>query len=235
MEDPAVPQGTRIFREKPFGWWDKPTMRYLRDKYGKDKKRFCALRSVYLALCEIDSDFVDRPINSLTKTLGTYAGTSRQVAGRYIRLLEKEGLIRKVRLRDPKTKSFARGSIIEILSVDPAKLADLEPLAGYPTNGVSHRKETRPSIKKISMGKKKRIDNNVVQKGRSEQADRADYYAGLIADTLGDPASISFFKAACRRHDGAKLLQKATEIVKDGGARKPAAVFTAWLQGTSQA
>jgi hypothetical protein len=234
MENNALSQGTRIFREKPFGWWDKTTMRYLRHKYRKDKKLFCALRSVYLALCEIDSDFVNEPINSLTKTVGTYAGTSRQVAGRYIRLLEEEGLLRKVRLRDPKTKSFQRGSVIEILSIQPAR-ASTEPLAGYPTSGLSHRRGSRPGIKKVSMGKKVSKHNNVVENERSDQDDRADYYAGLIAETLGDQASISFFKAACRRHDGAVLLQKATEIVKDGGARKPAAVFTAWLQGTTQA
>jgi len=41
-------------------------MRYLRQKYGKDKKTFALIRSVYLALCEIESDFSDTPINSLT-------------------------------------------------------------------------------------------------------------------------------------------------------------------------
>jgi hypothetical protein len=26
----------RIYRENPIAWWDKPVMRFLRNKYGKD-------------------------------------------------------------------------------------------------------------------------------------------------------------------------------------------------------
>ncbi len=96
----------RIFRKNPIAWWDKSVMRNLRRKYGKDKKTFVILRSVYLALCEIESDFSNAPVNSFTQTVGTYAGTSRQVAGKYINALQKEGLIKKTRLIDGKTKKF---------------------------------------------------------------------------------------------------------------------------------
>lgn len=221
--------GTRVFRETPFGWWDKPTMRHLRRKYGHDKKVFCALRSVYLALCELDSDFVGKPINSFAKTVGTYAGTSRQVAGKYIRLLEEEGLVRQSGIRDPRTKKYQRGKIVEILSIEPAAAAR-EPMAGYPTSGVSHRRGIQPGIKKISMNKKKSMYNNVVENTGSENSDRAEYYAELVANELGDQASLSFYRATCRRFDGSRLLQKAKEIVKDGGARSPGAVFTAWVK-----
>jgi hypothetical protein len=81
----------RIFRKNPIAWWDKNAMRYLRRKYGKVKKTFALIRAVYLALCEIESDFSDSPINFFTQTVGTYAGTSRQVAGKYINMLEKDG------------------------------------------------------------------------------------------------------------------------------------------------
>lgn len=224
--------GVRVFREKPFGWWDKPTMRYLRGKYGLDKKTFCALRSVYLALCEIDSDFEGTPINSFTKTVGTYAGTSRQVAGKYIRLLEEENLIRQTRLRDPHTQAFKRGTLVEILSIRPVGI-DSDPLAGYPASGESHRRYSRPTIKKISNNKKISINTNVVDKINSEEVARAEYYADLIAKMLGDQSSFSFYRAVCMRNDGAILLKKATEIVRDGGARKPAAVFTAWFKSRS--
>src|SRR5512133_98895 len=96
----------RIFRENPIAWWDKGAMRHLRQKYGKDKKTFALLRSVYLALCELESDFTNAPINAFTQTIGTYAGTSREVAGKYIHLLEREGLIAKFRQKDPQTKKF---------------------------------------------------------------------------------------------------------------------------------
>src|SRR5215211_4863277 len=155
----------RIFRQNPIAWWDKNAMRHLRRKFGKDKKTFVLLRSVYLALCEIESDFAGVAVNFFTQTVGTYAGTSRQVAGKYINLLEKLGLIQKTRFKDPKTKKFLAGTSIEILSVtggDKAlDLATEKPLEGYPTNGVSHQRGNQPALKNISTNKKLNIANNV--------------------------------------------------------------------------
>src|SRR5215212_6046042 len=107
----------RIFREQPFGWFDKPIMRYLREKYGKNKKVFIALRATYLALCEMESDFESsNPITAFNKTVGTYAGLTRQVAGKYVRLLETEGLIQKMRVTDPKTGLKSTGTYLRIMS-----------------------------------------------------------------------------------------------------------------------
>src|SRR6516165_11990205 len=138
----------RIFRKNPIAWWDKNAMRYLRQKYGKDKKTFALIRSVYLALCEIESDFSDTAINFFTQTVGTYAGTSRQIAGKYINMLEKDGLISKVRMRDEKTKKYLPGTFIEILDFDGLKEVE-KPLAGYPTSGISYQRGTLPRIKNI--------------------------------------------------------------------------------------
>src|SRR5215207_9304961 len=155
----------RIFRQNPIAWWDKNAMRHLRRKFGKDKKTFVILRSVYLALCEIESDFAGLAVNFFTQTVGTYAGTSRQVAGKYINLLEKMGLIKKTRFKDPKTKKFLAGTSIEILSVtggDKAnEIATEKPVEGYPTNGVSHQRGIQPALKNISTNKKLNIANNV--------------------------------------------------------------------------
>src|SRR5918911_1190310 len=103
MQNPAqhAEHHVRIFRDNPFAWYDKEIMRYLRGKYGRDKKTFLILRAVYTALTEIESDFKDAPIGFFTKTVGTYAGVSREVAGKYLNLLEQEGLITKTRERDP--------------------------------------------------------------------------------------------------------------------------------------
>jgi hypothetical protein len=49
----------RIYRKNPIAWWDKNAMRHLRRKYGKDKKKFALIRSVYLAICEIAFDFTN--------------------------------------------------------------------------------------------------------------------------------------------------------------------------------
>src|SRR5215211_8172206 len=61
----------RIFREEPFGWFNKPIMRYLRKKYGKNRKVFIALRATYLAICEMESDFESNFITAFNKTVGT--------------------------------------------------------------------------------------------------------------------------------------------------------------------
>ncbi len=150
----------RIFRKNPIAWWDKNVMRYLRGKYGKDKKTFIMLRSVYLALCEIESDFNDKPINFFTKTVGTYAGLSREAAGKYINLLIKEGLIKKVQIKDPKTNKFLGGTEVEILDLE-SKNKSVDPLSGYPSNGVSQHRDTPTPIKNISTDKKLSIYTNV--------------------------------------------------------------------------
>src|SRR4051812_44698722 len=126
---------TRVYRKNPIAWWDKPTMRYLRHKYGKDKKAFLLLRSVYLALCEIESDFTDQPVPHFATTVGTYAGVSREVAGKYLKLLEAEQLISRVRLRDPYTRSYCGGTVVTILEFQPdTERSDLLPR--YPSNGL---------------------------------------------------------------------------------------------------
>jgi DNA-binding Lrp family transcriptional regulator len=220
----------RIFRDKPFGWFDKPVMRYLREKYGHDKKTFLNLRSTYLAICEMESDFENQPINAFNKTVGTYAGLSRQVAGKYVRILEKEGLIIKTRVIDSKTKLKGKGTSLQIMSSQQVPAIHSR-MVGYPTIRTSDQSDTPPLIKKVSMGKKSSIHNNVWQKPiRNKDTDQVEYYAQLLADKLDDQKSLSFYKAVCARYNPDKLLQKAAEIVKDGGARKPGAVFVHWLQ-----
>ncbi len=70
--------------------------------------------------------------------------------------------------------------------------------------------------------------NNVQKKKRSQE--EIEYYAELLADKLSDHKSITFYKIACQSYDPQRLLQKAAEIISDGGARNPAAVFTHWLR-----
>jgi hypothetical protein len=225
----------RIYRGNPIAWWDKPVMRYLRNKYGHDKKSFVFIRSVYLAICEIESDFSDKPVNSFNKTVGTYAGVSREVAGKYINLLIKEKLLAKTRTIDPKTKRFLQGTIIQILTIRPAGTSS-EPVSAYPSNGSPQRWDTQAPLKKISSDKKLSFNNNVAKKaGRLKEAptrsqEEIEYYAEALANKLNDRKSLSYYKAACRMYEPTALLQKAAEIVADGGARKPGAVFVDWLK-----
>jgi phage replication O-like protein O len=64
----------------------------------------------------------------------------------------------------------------------------------------------------------------------NKDQDQVEYYAQLLAERLDDAKSLSYYRIVCARHNPDKLLQKAAEIVKDGQAKKPAAVFTSWVQ-----
>jgi hypothetical protein len=212
----------RIFRKNPIAWWDKNVMRFLRDKYGQDKKTFLLIRSVYLALCEIESDFNSKPVNFFTKTVGTYAGLSREAAGKYINLLIKEGLIKKTQNKNPITNSFSSGTVVEILGLENADNKASEPLSGYPSIGVLQHRDTPTTLKKLSINKK--IINNVnedlrisdkEEKGtveslrdiltqyglkKPEKSDQSgiviqrDYVAREIADKLGDLKSLGCYR-----------------------------------------
>lgn len=214
----------RIYRKNPVMWSDKNVMRHLRTKYGQDKKRFVLIRSVYLALCEIESDFTDQAVNSFNKTVGTYAGVSRGVAGKYINLLISEGLITKTRVRDEKTKKYLTGTTIEILDFQSVTERS-EPLSGYPNIGLPQRWLKPTPLKNISINKKLSINNNV-----SKAPEKIEYYSKELAKKLHDEKSISFYKQACLRHDPDLLLRKAHEIVGDGAAKNPGAVFVSWIK-----
>lgn len=219
----------RIFRENPIAWWDKPVMRHLRRKYGNRKRLFVALRGVYLALCEIESDFTEQPIRSFTQTVGTYAGVTREVAGRCIHLLEQEGLLQKTRIRDERTQTFSTGTMIVLKSLW-REMAVSEPLPRIASIGVRQQRRSWASIKKIIDVKKVNTLKNNVGQATGKDQDRAAYYAQLLADKLRDQKSLPYYRALCIRHDPLRLLQKAHEIVADGKARKPAAVFVAWFK-----
>ena len=212
----------RIFRKNPIAWWDKNVMRFLRDKYGQDKKTFLLIRSVYLALCEIESDFNSKPVNFFTKTVGTYAGLSREAAGKYINLLIKEGLIKKTQNKNPITNSFSSGTVVEILGLENADNKANEPLSGYPSSGVLQHRDTPTTLKKLSINKK--IINNVnedlqisnkEEKGtveslrdilsqyglkkpdkldQSGSVTQRDYVAQEIAKKLGDSKSLGCYR-----------------------------------------
>ena len=225
----------RIFRENPIAWVEKPILRYLRKKYGTNKRLFVSLRGVYLALCEMDSDFTDTPITFFTATVGTYAGVSREVAGKCINLLIKEGLITKTRVQDEKTKKYLAGTYIQIKSFKSVSAVS-DPLPGIASNGDRQQRGSQAPIKNITNAKKiSHTFNNVRKKSViNADNDKVEYYAHLLADKLNDQKSLSFYRIVCARYNPDQLLQKAAAIVKDGGAKKPGAVFVHWIQTLQQ-
>ena len=69
-----------------------------------------------------------------------------------------------------------------------------------------------------------------VRKQNKKDTNETEYFAGLIAEKLGDQKSLTYYTIACQRSDPHMLLQKAAEIMADGGARNPGAVFADWLK-----
>src|SRR3989441_395823 len=112
-------------------------------------------------------------------------------------------------------------------------------------------KETHADVKNVNIGVKnfnsrgktslhrsekdtKERYNNVTKQIKKDR-EELDYYAGLLAEKLSDQKSLTYYKIACRRFNPQILLQKASEIMADGGARNPGAVFVDWLKSKQTA
>ena len=79
------PDKRRRNRNVAHAWWDKRVTRYLRKNF-KGKERG-GLEKLYLAFCEIESDFSEKieegyetKIHGLLSTCATYAGMNRTTA-----------------------------------------------------------------------------------------------------------------------------------------------------------
>lgn len=87
-------------------WSDKRIIRFLRKNFSKQEYK--NLRNIYLALCEIDSDFCEtkhlpkRQLHSLIKTAATYAGMSSELTNSTMIKLRKLGFIDYGRETDEK-------------------------------------------------------------------------------------------------------------------------------------
>jgi DNA-binding transcriptional ArsR family regulator len=138
--------------------------------------------------------------------LGRYIGMSKNTVRNYLSRLYDLGYLSYELIRDDK------GEVVERRI--------------YPTpvpNGVLPR--TTPRTLGSTKDIKERIEKNVRDRNRE-----LEYYAGLLADKLNDRKSITYYRAMCKRYPPQALIQKAQEIVADGGARNPAAVFVGWLK-----
>ena len=73
-------------------WADKQVIRFFRKYF--EPIMYKNLRSVYLALCEMDSDFGQgSQINAFTSTVGTYAGMDVDTIRPYLLALKESGII----------------------------------------------------------------------------------------------------------------------------------------------
>ncbi len=85
-------KGERRHRNVAHLWADKRVFRFLRHSY--EKGEFKHLRSVYFALCEIDSDFGEGiQIKGFTKTVAAYCGLGITPVGKCLQTLRNLNLI----------------------------------------------------------------------------------------------------------------------------------------------
>jgi hypothetical protein len=156
-------------------------------------------------------------------------------------MLEGDGLISKVRMRDEKTKKYLPGTFIEILDFDGV-IETKKPLAGYPTSGVSQQRDTLPSIKNISINKKINTNtvNGVVKGGEKsslpklpdvgDPPEKTAYIArDIILKALGDEKSLKFYELVAAKVPEQVILETLAEVRADG-ARSPAKLFTYKMQ-----
>lgn len=108
--------------------------------------------------------------------------------------------------------------------VTPKKLPDM--VTPVTKNGNKKLPKMADSKESKETNKRNNVSTNVIENENPEE--KINYYAELIAKELGDMQSLDLYKKACKFMEPNRLLEKAKEIVKDGGAKKPGAVFTAW-------
>jgi hypothetical protein len=175
----------------------------------------------------------------LARHIGMPKNTVRNHLGR----LYEIGYLRHELIRDPHTNEVIKRRIYPAITplVPPAVLPRTESTtprtAGgtTPSTAESAKESIRKNIKYVNVdaGEKDAADMTGEKRGQSssrEESLKIEYYANLLAQTLRDHASIAYYRQAVRRWDPIPLLDKAKQIVADGGARKPAAVFAAWLK-----
>ena len=85
--------GTKQHRNSVHLRADKRVIRFFRHN-SQNKQQYKNLRSIYLALCEIDSDFGEGvEIRSFSQTVATYAGMDIGTVLPYLKALQKANLI----------------------------------------------------------------------------------------------------------------------------------------------
>lgn len=159
------------------------------------------------------------------KKLDNGTGLGKASVARAVKTLEEKGVVLRI-----KRKSKRKGdeSTTYALHIVPVSHFETPPVANMRHPRVS---KVNPQQTVVQQTVRQQQYNNVWQKPvMNKDKDKVEYYAQLLADKLNDQKSLSYYRIICARYNPDKLLQKAAAIVKDGGAKKPGAVFVSWLQ-----
>lgn len=118
------PEPTIKLRERNVGllWADKRVIRLFRKHFNKQVYKH--LRTIYLAMCEIDSDFSEersskvKTIHNFTKTLCTYSGMDQGTVTPIARIIAAMGLVKYGVKKNPNTKQIIGSELIMYEYVD---------------------------------------------------------------------------------------------------------------------
>ena len=180
-----------------------------------------------ISLNQISSGIVTRD----GRVLDNGTGLSKRHVQRALKVLEEKNIVRVTRKLDESGANeinvYSLNFIDRLGTKSPYGRDILNIGVETPVSTTTNRtQQTVNNNVKRQREKKK-------NKQRAMSEDEVAYYAQQIAEKLGDTKSISFYKQAVLRHNPHTLLQKAHEIVADGGAKNPGAVFVDWLKKQS--
>lgn len=153
------------------------------------------------------------------KRLAVDLGLKERMVRYHIAELKKKGLI------EIKRRGLGQTNIYIIKDIFKH---DRQYIAGQERQYMSLQDRQNIAYKEYSVEEYSDIQNNV---NADEENQKITYFAEILADILKDKKSLLFYKKACRKYDPYRLIQKAKEIIADGGAKKPGAVFAQWLKG----
>jgi phage replication O-like protein O len=159
------------------------------------------------------------------KRLDGGTGLGKASVARVVKSLEERGVILRTKRQSKRRGDEPTTYALNILSVSQNETPPVAKMR-HPRVSKSDPQETV-----LQQTVRQHRYNNVRQKPiKIEDKDQVEYYAQLLATKLNDEKSLSYYRIVCARYNPGKLLQKVAEIVKDGQAKKPAAVFVHWLQ-----
>ena len=155
----------RNIREQPFCWQEKKILRFLRKRY--TKSTLVKMRTLYLTLTEVSSDFNNQDIKYYTKTIATYSGLSQDWIPTGLKELIDLNIVQVSEERDSKglytnkTLIFTPENIQEI----PPKPVTGKPGNGFTVTGESDSLEDNNPKEDISILED---NNNISQNSNSD-------------------------------------------------------------------
>jgi phage replication O-like protein O len=152
-------------------------------------------------------------------------GLGKASVARAVKNLEAKGIILRIKRHSQRKGDEPTTYALNFLPVSQNETPPVDKMR-HPRVSKSNPQQT---VEQQTVRQQR--NNNVRQSPiKIEDKDKVEYYAKRLADKLNDQKSLSYYRIVCARYNPAKLLQKAAEIVRDGGARKPGAVFVDWLK-----